>query len=298
MDALPRGTRLLYDVTRRKKSEHTLRILLKTKMLMTPWLLGNQESYRGVADRFGVNKGTLIFVVEQMICLWTDCAQGEVVWPTDIDGVEITLRASWRFPGVVGAVDGCHINIKAPQDDQSAFYNRHDVHSVILQACCDQDMCFSHICVGKPGRMHDGRVYAMSGLDDFLVCLPEDKHVLGDSAYPLKIFLMKPYRDDGKLTPQQVKFNNILSAAGSVIERAFGRLKGKFRRLKFLDMGRDDLIPKMVCAACMLHNFILKHPAGFDDDKDDENPRRPPRVHNDEIEPSAAQKRDVICSRL
>ncbi|CAN8007649.1 unnamed protein product [Ixodes pacificus] len=124
-------------------------------------------------------------------------------------------------------------------------------------------MCFSHICVGKLGRMHDGRVYAI---------------------------------DDGRLTPQQVKFNNILSAARSVIERAFGRLKRNFRRLKFLDMGRDDLIPKMVCAASMLPNFILKHPAGFD--YDDENPCRPPRVHNDEIEPSAAQKRDVICSRL
>lgn len=64
---------------------------------MTLWLLDNQESYRGVADRFGVNKGTLIFVVEQMICLWTDCAQGEVVWPTDIDGVEITLRHAGDF---------------------------------------------------------------------------------------------------------------------------------------------------------------------------------------------------------
>ncbi|CAN8002006.1 unnamed protein product [Ixodes pacificus] len=127
-------------------------------MLITLWLLGNQESYRGVADRFGVNKGTLFFVLEQMICLWTGCAQGEVVRPTDIDGVERTFRARWRFPGVVSAVDGCHINIKAPQDEQSAFYNRHDVHSAILQACCDQDMCFSHICVGKPGRMHDGRV--------------------------------------------------------------------------------------------------------------------------------------------
>ncbi|CAN8031843.1 unnamed protein product, partial [Ixodes persulcatus] len=154
---------------------------------------------------------------------------------------------------------------KAPQDDQSAFYNRHDVHSVILQTCCDQDMCFSHICAGKPGRMHDGRVYAIY---------------------------------NGRFTSQQVKFNNILSAARSVIERAFVRLKGKFRRLKFLDMGRDDLIPKMVCAACMLHNFILKHPAGFDDDKDDENPRRSPTVHTDEIELSAAQKREVIGSWL
>ncbi|EEC16949.1 hypothetical protein IscW_ISCW012275, partial [Ixodes scapularis] len=153
---------------------------------------------------------------------------------------------------------------KTPQDDLSAFYNRHDVHSVTLQACCDQDMCFSHICVGKPGRMHDDR----------------------------------PYREDGGLTSQQVIFDNILSTARSVIERAFGRLKGKFRRLGFIDMGSDDLIPKMVYAACTLHNFILKHPAGFDDDKDDENPRRPPRVHNDQIEPSAAHKRDVICSQL
>ncbi|CAN7989423.1 unnamed protein product, partial [Ixodes hexagonus] len=262
---------LLYDITRQQVNDHSYRIPLRTKMLMTLWLLGNQESYRGVADRFGVNKGTLFYVVEQMVCLWTDCAQQQIVWPTDIDEVARTFKARWKFPGVVGAVDGCHINIKAPEKDQSAYYNRHDVHSVILQACCDQDMCFSHICVGKPGRMHDGRVYAMSGLEDFLVGLPEDKHLLGDSAYPLKMFLMKPYRDDGHLTRRQVRFNNTLSAARSVIERAFGRLKGKFRRLKYLDMSREDLIRKVICAACMLHNFILKHPAGFDDDRDDEN---------------------------
>ena len=34
-------------------------------------------------------------------------------------------------------------------------------------------------------------------------------------------------------------------------------LKGRFRRLKFLDMNRDDMIPYVIIASCVLHNICL-----------------------------------------
>ncbi|KAH7948687.1 hypothetical protein HPB49_000843 [Dermacentor silvarum] len=50
--------------------ERTPRIPLHTKVLMALWLLGNQESFRGVGDRFGINKGLLHYVVNNIIELW------------------------------------------------------------------------------------------------------------------------------------------------------------------------------------------------------------------------------------
>lgn len=42
-----------------------------------------------------------------------------------------------------------------------------------------------------------------------------------------------------------------------VVERSFAGLKGRFRRLKYLDMNRIDLIPQVVIAACVLHNICI-----------------------------------------
>lgn len=290
---------MLYNFTRTKVKENMNRVPLRMKMLMTLWLMGNQESYRGVADRFGVNRGTLHYVVEQMVMTWQQCAGELIVWPQDIEQVAETFFRKWKFPGVVGAVDGSHIEIKASKEEQWPYHNRKDVHSVIIQGCCDAEMCFTHVFIGKPGRMHDARVFAASGLEGILSMLPPENHVLGDSAYPLKSYVMRPYRDSGHLTDVQRRFNTRLSSARAVIERAFGRLKGKFRRLKYLDMSRMDLIPVLIGAACMLHNFILKNPSEMDDDDYDEPHRE--AVHpnqNEESDQTSEAKRDNIAACL
>ncbi|KAG0420411.1 hypothetical protein HPB47_003514 [Ixodes persulcatus] len=233
-----------------------VRVPTATKVLMTLWLLGNQESYRGVADRFGVHKSTLHFVVYEIVLVWTRCAPSVIQWPTQLAQVTSQFERKWRFPGVVGAVDGCH-----------------EFHSVVLQGCCDSSMVFTHVHVGSPGRMNDARILTNSDLDDILSALPEDLYILGDSAYPLRVNLMSPYKDNGHLTRRQSHFNTTLGASRSVIERAFAQLKGKFRRLKHLDM--DNL------------NMELEDPCLV---------RREPDVTR---APSAAKaKRDAIASLL
>jgi len=52
-------------------------------------------------------------------------------------------------------------------------------------------------------------------------------------------------------------FNYILSQTRQTVERAFALLKGRFRRLKYLDMSRIDLIPATILACCVLHNICL-----------------------------------------
>ena len=51
---------------------------------------------------------------------------------------------------------------------------------------------------------------------------------------PLLPNLLVPYQDNGHLTATRRWFNTVHSSNCCVIERAFGRLKGKFRRLKAL----------------------------------------------------------------
>ena len=63
-------------------------------------------------------------------------------------------------------------------------------------------------------------------------------NIIGDSAYPIHVWLMKPFSDNSQLSPQQKYFNYRLSQARIVIENAFGWLKGRWRRL----MKRNEMM--------------------------------------------------------
>lgn len=123
-----------------------------------------------------------------------------------------------------------------------------------------------------PGRVHDARVFRQSDIYGRITDLANpliqhDHHILGDSAYPLMQNLLTPFRDNGHLTRDQINYNVKLSCIRSVIERAFAQLKGKFRRLKYLDIGDPDFGTEIIVAACVLHNFIILQ--NEDDDEDE-----------------------------
>lgn len=84
-----------------------------------------------------------------------------------------------------------------------AYTNRKFVTSVKLQVVCDSNKKFIDISAGWPGSMHDARIFDMSSLSGVLEQRLEGTgfHLLGDSAYPGGIRILKPYADNGFLTP-------------------------------------------------------------------------------------------------
>jgi len=155
---------------------------------------------------------------------------------------------------------------------------------------------------GNVGSVHDSRVFRTSSLQQVLESvdgrLPAQYHLLGDSAYPLRDYLLVPFRDNGHLSRTEVKFNVAHSKTRCDVERAIGLLKGKFRRLKDLDMTATDYIPHVIFACCVLHNFIiLENGVDEDDivmsdsDSDDDNVE-------DRARQSAVDKRMEIAFSL
>lgn len=110
--------------------------------------------------------------------------------------------------------------------------------------------------------MHDQRVLRLSEVAGYLnnpeTYFPENSHLVGDSAYTIHKHLLVPFRNNGHLTDQQIYFNNSLSSVRVTIERAFGLLKNRFRRiLNCCPLTDMEFIPKYVLACCVLHNMCL-----------------------------------------
>ena len=74
------------------------------------------------------------------------------------------LRVHLKLPQCVGAIDGSHIPINAPNRNHTDYYNRKGLYSVILQTVVDHGYCFTDINVGWPGCIHDTRVFANSSI--------------------------------------------------------------------------------------------------------------------------------------
>lgn len=179
----------------------------------------------------------------------------------------------WNFPNCVGAIDGKHVVLQAPINSASDFYNYKSQFSIVLVALVDADYNFIFVDVGAQGRISDGGVFKNCKLYERLengnLNLPSASHltgtskeipyvILGDSAFPLSNYLMKPYPgiyDKG--SPQRI-FNYRLSRARRVVENAFGIISSVFRVLRKPMLLQPDKADLIVMAIIHLHNFLRK----------------------------------------
>lgn len=122
---------------------------------------------------------------------------------------------------------------------------------------------------GFPGNSHDAVIFQSTKLysdikeGTFIPQISKDVNgvqvppvVLGDSAFPLSSWLMKPYTN-AVSTPKQYNFNYRLSRARMVTEGAFGQLKGRWRiLLRKCESSTSEV--KIAALACLvLHNICI-----------------------------------------
>lgn len=173
------------------------------------------------------------------------------------------LRKKKGIPGVLGAIDGPHIPILKPIENQEDYVNRKGFHSVLIQTIVDHRKKILNVSCGYPGSMHDARMLRRSdiyqtiearGADEFF---PRNTFLLGDSAYPSLSWLVPPFKDNGRLSANHHDFNYRHSATRMPVEMFYGHLKGRFRRLKFIEMLDIKKISDVILACSVLHNIII-----------------------------------------
>lgn len=112
--------------------------------------------------------------------------------------------------------------------------------------------------------------------------------------------MLTPYRDNGHLTNVQRNFNTKHSKTCVVIEHAFGILKGRFRKLKYIYMYNTEMIPFVILTCCILHNICIENddaPIENEDEPMEFNPMEM-QINNEVVFMNGAEKRDVISHLL
>ena len=115
------------------------------------------------------------------------------------------------------------------------YYNRKGYYSINMQAVVDHQYRFLDVYIGWPSSVHDARVFAHSSLynkgvagtllpskERIIHGVKEPLFIVGDAAYPLLSWLMKPYPQSLATSTDKMTYNYRLSRAHIVVENAFG----------------------------------------------------------------------------
>ncbi|XP_008181319.1 protein ALP1-like [Acyrthosiphon pisum] len=129
--------------------------------------MANCETHRQIGNRFNIADSTSHKVVLNCLNNMKELSGKFIRWPRGQEAIITVQKFNClrpnAFPGVLGAVDGCHISILAPWEkrtvmeklDRNMFYNRKQVPSVLLQGIVDSDLKFIDVFSGWPGSSHD-----------------------------------------------------------------------------------------------------------------------------------------------
>ncbi|CAM4578711.1 unnamed protein product [Caretta caretta] len=196
-------------------------LTVEKQVAIALWKLATPDCYRSVRNQFGVGKSTVGTAVIQVANAISDVLLSRVV---TLENVQVILDgfAAMGFPNCDGAIDETHIPNLAPDHLANQYINRKGYLSMVLQALVDHKGRFTNINVGWPGKVHDTRIFRNSRQFEQLqegTFLPDQKItigdvemlivILGDPAYALLLWLMKPYTDS--LDSSKEQFNYRLS---------------------------------------------------------------------------------------
>lgn len=177
----------------------------------------------------------------------------------------------WNFPNCLGAIDGKHIVMQAPARSGSYFFNYKKSHSIVLLAVCNANYEFTLLDIGDTGRNSDGGVFGNSSMGvafelnvlnvpDYAK-LPREEiecpyFLVGDEAFPLKTYLMKPYPREVLAIKERI-FNYRLSRARRIIENSFGILAARCRIFRRPIIAKEQVVINVTKAAIALHNYLM-----------------------------------------
>ena len=193
---------------------HSIPATTQVCMALRYYATGTMQLCSG--DDFNVHQSTSSRIVNRVSAALSRPAivSRFVKFPTDGHSIrqhKVDIHAVAGFPGVVGAVDGTHVRIIRPHLNEEEYFNRKNFHSINVQVIIDVHSRPMNVVAKSPGATHDSRILRESGITRLFETagrMPIKCHLLGDSGYACKTWLMTPYLNPANR--QQRRYNRYL----------------------------------------------------------------------------------------
>ena len=183
------------------------------------WRLSAGNSFRSIAKSFAVGKSTALTICKEFCRELKRRLSEYINFPvTRRENTEAILKfkadVNCKIPQAVSVIDDAPIPILTPAtESKNDYYSRKKRHTINTQVVVGANLMFLDVTTGFPGCMHDARVlqhtilFGMARQGE-IVSKPSDQInnvtikpvLLGDGAYPLSTWMMKPYAYSPNLT--------------------------------------------------------------------------------------------------
>lgn len=275
------GEVLRYKTTRNQALSPRHQILLFLHFL------GTNSFYHVLRDARGPSHMTVCRVVHRVAQALVQLKDKVIGWPHDTSKICRKFYEIARFPSVCGCIDGTHVQVQPLRDVEADFVNRHHTHSLNVLAVAGPDLRFYHVNSTYPGSCHDSGVLRKTTLwtafESGSFKPFEGAVILGDSAYPIRQWLMTPFRGDP--AGQKAKFNRAHTKTRNTVERAFGALKARFQALKSgLRVRNMERASQLIVCAAIIHNLCILLGDDVEDMAEDVQPEDQQHHHHHDAE--------------
>ncbi|RUS91083.1 hypothetical protein EGW08_001108 [Elysia chlorotica] len=242
-----------------------LPVILQVCLTLRYLITGNFQD--AVGEMIGVSQSTVSRTVRKVLDIFLVLVPRYIRAPTQQEAnfQKRLFSEMAGFPGVFACIDGTHVRIQRPRDDEADYVNRKNFHSLNVQIVCNSDMLIMDCVARHPGSAHDARILRESNLFAAMEGQPRQLQglILGDSGYPVREWLMTPFLQPSNA--QQEAFNLAHRQTRVTVERCVGVLKRRFHSLHTELRLEPAVASRVVYACCMLHNKATM--LGLNDDE-------------------------------
>nr|CAH7743530.1 unnamed protein product [Callosobruchus chinensis] len=219
----------------------------------------------------------------------------------------------FQIPGCLGCIDCTHVALVRPNEHEERFLNRKHYHSRNVQIICDSNLNVLNVDATFGGATDDAHIWKNSEVQRHLRDLHQHgEHVwfLGDSAYPLRPWLLTPIVNAEPNTPDE-HYTNLHTTCRNMVERCIGVMKARWRCLLAHRVLHYDhhMVAKIINACTVLHNICNRHrlpvpDLPIEDLEEDLNRQMPIQAEHDVVGEEhlllerGRQQRELIIRRL
>lgn len=129
------GIAQVFSCVKKDYHDHLIQVMLALRFFAS-------ESFMEViGDTMGYDKSKVSRAVENVTNALLTKKDQFLKWPTqeEIKKSKENFYLRGGFPGVFGCIDGTHVRIQAPSDNEPTYVNRKGWHSINVQAICSHD---------------------------------------------------------------------------------------------------------------------------------------------------------------